>query len=294
MTALLVTGCGGSVGVEADAGGLPSSVPDSGAPNETSDSGVPTTDAGVAPRCTVTPDAVTCTPRITTLTAGTATRDVYWQTPTSAPPSAGHPVVILYQGSFFGPSSTWGTVTSDILFAGYHQARLQALLLEHGFTVIAPSAAIGLAWQTNSGLPWDATTDQPFIDALFASITRGDFGPADASRWYATGISSGGYMTSRMALSYAGRFRALAIHSGSWATCAGAACLLPATLPADHPPTLFLHGRRDLTVPLFTAEAYADRLRNDGFTSELIIDDDASHEWLSVAPERITGWFEGH
>src|SRR5690348_8849707 len=120
MTVLLVSGCGGAVGIEADAGGLPSSTPDSGTPNETSDSGVPSPDAGVAPRCTVTPEAVTCTPRITTLSAGTATRDVYWQTPTSAPPPAGYPVVILYQGSFFGPSSTWGTVASDMLFAGYH------------------------------------------------------------------------------------------------------------------------------------------------------------------------------
>jgi poly(3-hydroxybutyrate) depolymerase len=288
MTALLVSGCGGSVAPSPDAdAGMTSSATDSGVTNGTPDAGDP-------PRCTVTPDAVTCAARITTLTAGTASRDVYWQTPITAPPAAGYPVVIVYQGSFFAPSATWGTVASDTPFAGYQQARLQALLLEHGFTVIAPSAAIGLAWQTNSGLPWNATTDQPFIDALLAGISRGDFGPADASRWYATGISSGGYMTSRMALSYAGRFRALAINSGSWATCAGAACLLPAMLPADHPPTLFLHGRRDLTVPLFTAQAYADQLQSEGFTRELIIDDDASHEWLSVAPERITAWFEGH
>jgi poly(3-hydroxybutyrate) depolymerase len=289
MTSVLVSGCGGGVvgaGVDGGDGGLTAD-PDSGVANQPPDAGVP-------PRCTVTPDAVTCSARTTTLTAGTASREVFWQTPATTPPPAGYPVVVVYQGSFFGPSSTWGTVASDLPFAGYQQARLQAVLLERGFTVIAPSAAAGLAWQTNSGLPWDLTTDQPIIDALLDGIARGDFGPADGSRLYATGISSGGYMTSRMALSYAGRFRALAIHSASWATCAGAACLLPATLPADHPPTLFLHGRNDLTVPLFTAETYFERLDRDGFSTELVVDDDASHEWLSVAPERITAWFEGH
>ncbi len=284
--------------------------PDSGEPQETEDAGtiidagVELDDAGVVtvvvdagtptPRCTVTPDAVTCPALITNLTAGLASREVYWQTPVTPPPANGYPVVVMYQGSFFGPSTTWGTVSKDTLFGGYQQARLQALLLEKGFVVIAPSAAAGLAWQTNTGAPWDFTTDSKIISALFDAMSRGDFGHLDSTRWYATGISSGGYMTSRMALSYAGRFRALAIESASWATCAGALCILPPSLPSDHPPTLFLHGRLDLTVPLFTAQNYFDKLRDEGFTTELVIDDDASHEWLSVAPERVTAWFENH
>lgn len=300
VTCLLLAACGATpsvpdedAGTTVDAGEVRDAghEPDAG---ETLDAGVtPPTDAGT-PRCTVTADAVTCPAVITNLTAGTASRDVYWQTPTTPAPDAGYPVVVIYQGSFFGPSTTWGTVSSSTPFGGYQQARLQALLLEHGFVVIAPSAAVGLAWQTNMGVPWDLTTDQPFIDALFAGMARGDFGPLDASRWYATGISSGGYMTSRMALSYAGRFRALAVQSASWATCAGPVCVLPLSLPADHPPTLLLHGEDDLTVPLFTAERYYERLRDDGFVTELVVDDNASHEWLPVAPERVTAWFEAH
>lgn len=281
VATLCWSGCGAS-GVGDDAGASPVDAGTAG-PG----------DAGAPPRCVVSADAVSCSANLTTLTAGTASRDVYWQTPLAAPPPGGYPVVVLFQGSFFGPQTTWGTVALDTPFGGYQQARLQAVLLEHGFTVVAPSAAVGLAWQTNTGLPWEVTSDQPFIDALLDAIARGEFGPADPTRWYATGISSGGYMTSRMALSYPGRFRALAIHSGSWATCAGVACVVPLTMPAGHPPTLFLHGQRDLTVPLLTARPYVERLSEQGFTSELVVDEDAQHEWLPVAPERITAWFEG-
>jgi len=74
----------------------------------------------------------------------------------------------------------------------------------------------------------------------------------------------------------------------------GLLCGVPDPLPADHPPTLFLHGRRDLTVPLSTAREYFDRLVAQGFTAQIDIDEDASHEWLTIAPEAVTRWFECH
>ena len=253
------------------------------------DAGPGDVDAGL-PRCTFADGKVNCPPVITSLLM----RDVYWQTPSSPAPAAGYPAVIVYQGSFFAPSSSWGEVPSSALFGGFQQTRMQALLLEHGFTVIAPSALGGLAWQTNSGLAWESTSDKTFIDGLLEAMRTGTFGPVDMTHLYATGISSGGYMTSRMAVSYPGVFRALAIHSGSYATCAGVACVLPTTMPAQHPPTRFLHGRGDLTVPLYTAEAYQQRLVAQGFEAEMIIDDAAGHEWLSISPERILEWFQAH
>lgn len=259
---------------------------DAGTP---ADAGAVELDAGV-PRCSFYDAKVNCPPVITPLLG----RDVYWQSPSSAAPAAGFPAVIIYQGSFFAPAGAWNEVSSTALFGGFQQARLHALLLEKGFTVITPSALGGLAWQTNSGLPWDSTSDKTFIDGLLEGMRTGTFGPLDMSRLYATGISSGGYMTSRMAVSYPGVFRALIIHSGSYATCAGIACILPTTLPAQHPPTRFLHGRGDLTVPLYTAEAYEQALGDQGFESDLIIDDGAGHEWLTVAPERILEWVQGH
>jgi pimeloyl-ACP methyl ester carboxylesterase len=270
-------------------GSTTSSLADGGAGSD----GGSLTDVDGGARCTVTTDLVHCSFNRTAFTGG-VTRDVYWQTPSSPAPAGGYPVVLLYQGSFFGPSNSWGDVPSSQPFGGYYQAKLQATLLAHGFTVIAPSAASGLAWQTNLTLDWNTTEDKPFIDALLAAIGRGDFGPADPTHFFATGISSGGYMTSRMALSYQGVFRALAIESASWATCGGALCVLPSTLPPMHPPTLFLHGRLDLTVPLVTAQAYESWLTTGGISTDLIIDDTAGHQWLSVAPERVTQWFETH
>lgn len=261
----------------------------------TSDAGTAVTDAGNVivdagvPRCTFYDSKVNCPPVITPLLS----RDVYWQTPSSPAPAAGFPAIIVYQGSLFAPSSTWGEVASTALYGGFQQARMQALLLENGFTVIAPSAA-GVAWQTNTGLPWDSTTDKPFIDGLLDAMRAGTFGPIDMSRLFATGISSGGYMTSRMAVSYPGVFRALIIHAGSYATCAGTLCFVPATMPAMHPPTRFLHGRLDFTVPLYTAESYQQRLSSSGVETDIVIDDGAGHEWLSVAPERVLEWVQSH
>ena len=130
---------------------------------------------------------------------------MYWQTPLTPPPPGGYPVVLVFQGSLFGPSLTWAEMAPSVPFGGFYQGVLQANLLDHGFTVIAPSAAGGLAWQTNAGAPYETTTDHVFIVALLDAIKAGQFGPSDSTHFYATGISSGGYMTSRMAVSYPDR-----------------------------------------------------------------------------------------
>jgi dienelactone hydrolase len=241
----------------------------------------------------VTATTVYCEHNVSKLVAGTVVRDVYWQTPVTSAPAGGYPVVVVYQGSLGGPSLTWGLLTPEVPFGGFHQGRLQARLLDEGFLVIAPSAAAEVAWQTNSGVPYELSTDKLVIDALLKAIQAGQYGPADLKRLYATGISSGGYMTSRMAVSYPGVFRALAIQSASYATCLGAACVVP-PLPKDHPPTLLLHGQLDATVPLFTAQLYDEALKQGGFSRELFVDPAAGHEWLAVAPEKVTGWFQSH
>jgi poly(3-hydroxybutyrate) depolymerase len=197
----------------------------------------------------------------------------------------------VYQGSGYAPDVTWSG-DATLAYGGLYQIKLQAMLLDNGFVVIAPFAD-GIAWETN--FPgYSVSSDSRFIPELLNAIGEGTFGTVDTTRLYATGISSGGYMTSRMAVSYAGSFRALAIQSGSYATCSNVACIIPSMLPVDHPPTLFLHGRNDLIVPLATARAYKDRLDAQGFETSLIVDPDVGHEWLEVAPEEITCWFLTH
>lgn len=265
------------------------------APTSTTPMPVPTTPTAAGSRCRVSTTSVYCEHRVTSFKASpTEVRDVYWQTPATPAPAEGYPVVLIYQGSLFAPSLTWAELAPSVPFGGFYQGVLQASLLDHGFTVIAPTAAGGLAWQTNAGAPYETTTDHVFIGALIDAIEKGEFGPADPTHFYATGISSGGYMTSRMAVSYPGVFRALAIESGSYATCLGPLCNVPATLPADHPATLFLHGAADATVPLATAQPYYDKLSAQGVDTEIVVDQTAGHQWLSVAPERVTDWFLSH
>ena len=100
-------------------------------------------------------------------------------------------------------------------------------------------------------------------------------------------------MTSRMAISYPGKFRALAVHSGSFAKCAGPLCQVP-ELPADHPPTLLVHGDQDSIVPLDTMRAYERQLKDQGLEVDTEVVAGAGHEWLEVSVTRIPAWFEAH
>jgi predicted esterase len=100
-------------------------------------------------------------------------------------------------------------------------------------------------------------------------------------------------MTSRMAVSYPGKFRALADHSGSYATCS-ATCMVPTPLPANHPPTLFLHGDTDTIVPMSAVQPYLDALMTEGFDTQLVTDVDAGHQWLPQGAQAIPAWFDSH
>ena len=301
-------GPAGSAGVAAGTGGMNRDVAEAAdgdgaagfdgtgsADARTEDSGTGA-DGGESP-CTVTDAAAICVSGpIVTITNGTDARRIYWNAPPNEPAPLGLPVVILFQGSLFGPSMTWGTSLAKATtpFGGYYQVALVAKLLESRFIVVQPEAQGGLFWNTNNGSNYDTSPDSVFIPQLLAEIEKGTFGKADKTRLYATGISSGGYMTSRMAVSYAERFRALAIQSGSYATCLGALCSVPTVLPADHPPTLFLHGGADTTVPIATAQDYYRKLQAQGIEAKFVEDPAASHQWLDSAPEQVTRWFLDH
>ena len=253
-------------------------------------------DAGANP-CSVTDTAAMCTSRpVLTIVSGADARRIYWNEPPRQGGPSPFPLVILFQGSFFGPSGTWGVSLPKATtpFGGYYQVVLVAKLLEIGFIVVQPEAQGGLFWNTNNGSDYDTSPDSVFIPRLLAEIEKGTFGRADATRLYATGISSGGYMTSRMAVSYAGRFRALAIEPGSYASCLGPLCVVPSVLPADHPPTLFLHGGADTTVPIATAQDYYRKLQAQGIEAKFVEAPAASHQWLDTAPEDVTNWFLAH
>lgn len=219
--------------------------------------------------------------------------------PENAPPG-GWPVVIMYHGtggliSFKAPS----TSTTQLTFGTYYQVQAIRELVNHGYAVIAPPARnIVGAWQSNDGTPTPAeyalTEDFRFLTGLFGWIAdkKNALGGKlfAESHMHATGISSGGYNTSRMAVSFPTKFRSLTIASASYATCRGYICSVPA-LPSDHPPTLFLHGNADLIVPVTSMEKYYNPL---AAAKRKVTVPGAGHQWVEFYPAELLSWVMAH
>lgn len=228
-------------------------------------------------------------------------RQLLWQLPPGGQPADGWPVVVLFQGSLF-PAQTWWDGYPGELFGGVHGVELTEQLLGAGFAVFTPEAVVAGYWCWNTNVPpwagdFEASPDKSVLDVLFAEMEEGRFGGEgvlDTSRMYASGISSGGYMTSRMSEAYPGRFTALAVISGSWATCVGPFCVLPKELPSGHPPTFFGHGAIDPVVPVGTMRIYKDALEDMGVETAEWVEPGVMHGWFDGEPEAVVDWFLGH
>lgn len=256
--------------------------------------------ASAASRCTekyyyLLPDTISCSYRVTSIPSSAITsRDVVWQLPLGTAPSGGWPVAIIYQGSLFPVEFSRNSLAP---FGGFYEAKTIKTLLDAGYAVLAPRAPAELAWLTNSAGPltnYEITTDYTFLNNVFKGIRQGKFGPLNNQRKYATGISSGGYNTSRMAETWPGEFKALVVHSGSWATCLGPVCVLPGDIPADHAPTKFIHGFIDTIVPWWTMDLYYDRLQYEGIETERLTIATGGHEWFKQSPKAVLDWFNRH
>lgn len=250
--------------------------------------------------CRVEDDVVDCPYSTIKVEAGLlGERDVHFVVPEGDPPAQGWPTVIFFQGSLYSAELSFHGEAGDDL-GQFELAKTVDALLRTGFAVLAPEVIAGgvTFWQTNvppTSVAWEGSSDDKLMKSLLSAIDdeEGPFGHLDASRVYATGISSGGFMTSRMAVSYPGRFRALAVHSGGYAWCS-AVCVLPSSMPADHPPTLFVHGLNDLIVTPGIMSMYRDALRDEGVEVGTVIGEEEAHEWLDLAVEAIPAWFATH
>ncbi|MCE3011704.1 MAG: prolyl oligopeptidase family serine peptidase [Proteobacteria bacterium] len=231
-----------------------------------------------------------CPHKEVTLFKGTLDqREVLWSLPQGEPPQKGWPVVILSQGSWFPVEFSR---PSGLPLGGFNEVRLIQALLDQGFAVIAPRATLHVGWITN--MPhgeYKKRADYKVIAEVLSRVKTGFWGELNPAALFATGISSGGYHTSRLALSFPGQFQAIAIQSASYATCLGPLCQMPKNIPRSHPPTLFLHGARDLTVPLYTAQQFHDLLQDRGIETQMVINPEMGHGWLEEAPEAIVEWF---
>jgi poly(3-hydroxyoctanoate) depolymerase len=254
-------------------------------------------------RCNATAERVECTRLEGSVFLGVAERSFLWQTPLGVPPARGWPVAVHYHGSFGAPHVFSWASGRNYPYGLYWQTLTVKQLLDTGYAVITPESHFAgfFFWDTNVPVYrtyWEISPDHAFVTWLLAEMAapagNGTFGPLDPARFYATGLSSGAYMTSRMAANYQGRFRALAIHSGSYATCAGPICSVPDPLPAGHPPTLFLHGEADLIVNIRTMWLYAEQMAAQGLVYATAIDPDAGHEWTEQAVQAVPAWFDAY
>lgn len=247
-------------------------------------------------RCAVDGDRRACTHSVHELSTGAfGQRRVYAELPLGDAPPTGWPVAVLFQGTGNPAAGFWEAARSNP-WGAWHQVGVVEALLDAGFAVLTPDTQGGglTAWNTNVApwaIAWEQSPDHRLMLEIGEAIAEGTFGPLDPDARFAGGISSGGYMTSRMAQAYPGEWRALAIQSASWATCGGAFCVIPSELPADHPPTLFLHGARDALVPLSTMERYAGALDDQGVAVRTVVDPELGHVWLPEAPDEIVAWF---
>lgn len=234
-------------------------------------------------------DRITCPHKTLEIEGRFIDRRVKYALPKGKVPRGGWPAVVIYQGSFFKVEFSR---PKGMPFGGYNEIRLIEKLLNSGFAVIAPPALERVAWLTNIiGVEYENSEDHVFIQNLLSAIEEGRFGRINSQKLFATGISSGGYNTSRMAVTFPGAFKALAIHSASYADCGGPMCYVPEQLPAEHPPTIFLHGRIDPVVPVSTMQEYQFRLQDFGIDTQVVVSPLDGHEWLKEAPDVITEWF---
>lgn len=307
LLASLVTACSdGSYSVEdTPEEATPTAAPD-GSPATSKESGASTptpdvADQDAAPstgsRCELSGDDITCTSHEFALKALVVPRKVIYEVPLGTPPAKGWPVVFFFQGSLFPAETAFNGNKAD-MFGRYELVRTVKELLDHGYAVLAPNAtgAGTTAWQTNVppwSVAWETSSDNAFLLSVFDAVNLGAFGPLDGSSLYAMGISSGGFMTSRMAVSYPGKFKALVVHSASYATC-GAICNVPSPLPSDHPPTLFLHGEQDLVVSPSMMAEYRDELLAEHHEVRTVTDPNVGHAWLPEGPSEVLAWFTGH
>ncbi|NYZ64707.1 plasmid partitioning protein [Endozoicomonas sp. SM1973] len=219
-------------------------------------------------------------------------REVKYQLPLGKPPKEGWPVVLFFQGNYFPIQFKRST---DDPLGSYYETLAVKRLLDQGFAVLAPKAEAELDWLTNSAGPftqYELTSDYRFFKNVLSAIKQGTFGPINDNRKYATGMASGGYNTSRMAISFTNEFKALVIHSASYATCTGTTCSVPQLLPGAHPPTLFVHGFLDTVVPWWTMDQYYVKLQEQNIPTSRVTDYLAGHRWVPQSPTAMITWFQ--
>ena len=135
---------------------------------------------------------------------------------------------------------------------------------------------------------------------LWSQLSRGLHGyKFNLNKIHAAGLSSGGFMTSRMGFSYPGMFSSLSINAGSYYDCDGICDKyldeFEKKLIDLHPPTQILQGSTDpVVLPSANVDYDRELNRRDWIPNRRILRDRVGHRWLDESPELILDWINSH
>jgi predicted peptidase len=187
-------------------------------------------------------------------------------------------LLYLPEGYVRDPASRWPLLL--FLHGSGERGDDLALVKRHGppkllasggalpFVVVVPQCPEGERWRADA------------LAALLDDVTRRL--RIDAERVYVTGLSMGGRGTWDLAMSYPGRFAAIA------PVCGGAlpdrACNLKGV------PIRAFHGAKDDVVPLSESQTVVEAVRKCGGSAELVVFPEAGHDSWTAAYSDPSLW----
>ena len=210
-------------------------------------------------------------------------------------PDAGgpHPVIVALCGR---TQSGMAYCTGSILgrLSGQHAFARRAL--ELGYAVVAPNPTTP---RCEGVYQWDYTETDPnrsdnlFLKRVIDWIKSGKDFPVRKDRIYVVGISSGGFMASRLAQLFADDIAKVVIRSAGNAndmSIEGRRCIPVWGGPHEvkrHPPTMLIHGVRDRLVPVRMSDQYEASLKRAGVEVVYIRAAGKGHRWFTDYDDRI-------
>src|SRR5476651_1821166 len=158
------------------------------------------------------------------------------------------PVIISLHGGFASPKGM------------FHLADFRPIAEKEKFIVVCPASKN--IW--HDGADIGGIDDVKFIDQLITYIINTYH--ADASRIYVTGISNGGFMTSRLACQLHQRIAAIAVVAATLDEGEGYDLVSPL-------PVMYIHGTKDPVVSIGGGKMFGRRI----FSHQAIID-----KWVAL------------
>jgi poly(3-hydroxybutyrate) depolymerase/predicted secreted protein len=226
-------------------------------------------------------------------------RQVYSVHPEGKPPAKGWQVIILLHGRGQGGGAWFG---EGLLSMG-EQKTFPQEALRANYAILAPDSGE----TPRSGVrQWDCmhrvverSEDLLFFRDLLSWVKKNDWARLDAGRVYVAGISSGGFMASRLAHAFPAQIRAVCIVSAGNADSVKIGRNLASifdfsatqTISASHPPALILHGTADRLVPVDMGRRYFHDLQAAGVRVRYEEIPGGRHGWHAAFNKLILEWF---